>query len=73
MKTVIKWLIAKFCPGYHLGKNPSKKPRAERVSKDIPSEVLQVYRKSVIGPNYATTDQEREAGLKWDGKELGKQ
>lgn len=29
MKNLVKWLIKKFIPGYHLSKNPIRQPKEE--------------------------------------------
>ena len=56
----------RFLAGYSPFK--SKKKHAPEPVTD--PEILRVYRKNVIGPDFPTTDQEKAAGLEWNGKEL---
>lgn len=35
MKTIVKWIIAKWLPGYHLAKNPNRTPRAKATGATV--------------------------------------
>jgi len=52
------------------GHSPFKSKKKHAPEPVTDPEILRVYRKNVIGPDFPTTDQEKAAGLEWNGKEL---